>query len=160
MGLFNNIKFPYFTSQQLNLDWLLDKVKHILDFIPDDSGDRGDVLTRTDSGADWKTIGEVFGDTNWDTQQGSSIHFRNKSGYVTLLFDGSTATQFRGSADWEVVGLLAPAVRPSMNVFFPLGAGGHQNDIKGAGYVAPDGSIGIYFPEACTNIGGSVTYPL
>ena len=51
------IQFPFFTMQQLNLDWFLDKVKTILKFMPIDSGEAGDVLQRTADGASWLPLG-------------------------------------------------------------------------------------------------------
>lgn len=49
------IRFPFFTMQQLNLDWLMEKIKEILDFMPLE-GDAGDVLVRSDDNmsAEWK----------------------------------------------------------------------------------------------------------
>ena len=43
---------PYTSMQELNLDWLLTKVKNILRFVPDD-GYVGQILRRTASGAEW-----------------------------------------------------------------------------------------------------------
>ena len=45
-------KAPYTSLQELNLDWLLTKVKNILRFVPDD-GYVGQILRRTSSGAEW-----------------------------------------------------------------------------------------------------------
>ena len=42
-------KLPYSTMQQLNLDWILDRIRR---FLPD-TGTRGQVLTRTKDGAAW-----------------------------------------------------------------------------------------------------------
>lgn len=56
MGWFDNIRFPYFNQQQLNLDWLLDAVKNALNLLPDDSGDNGDVLTKTSDGTAWEPL--------------------------------------------------------------------------------------------------------
>ena len=44
--------FPYPNMQELNLDWILTKVKNILRFVPDD-GAVGQILRRTRSGAEW-----------------------------------------------------------------------------------------------------------
>lgn len=53
MGMFDNIRFPYFNLQQLNLDWLLNEVKRIAGFMPQD-GNVGDILTRKSDGAAWE----------------------------------------------------------------------------------------------------------
>ncbi len=53
------IQFPFFTMQQLNLDWILDKLKTILKFMPIDSGNVGDVLQRNADGAAWMPLGGV-----------------------------------------------------------------------------------------------------
>ena len=43
---------PFTTMQELNLDWILTKIKNILRFVPDD-GSVGQILRRTRSGAEW-----------------------------------------------------------------------------------------------------------
>lgn len=43
---------PFTTMQELNLDWILTKIKNILRFVPDD-GAVGQILRRTPSGAEW-----------------------------------------------------------------------------------------------------------
>ena len=53
MAFFDNIKFPFFTMQELNLDWLLKEVKRIAGFMPQ-GGNVGDVLTRKSDGAEWE----------------------------------------------------------------------------------------------------------
>lgn len=53
MAFFDNIKFPFFTLQELNLDWLLTEVKRIAGFMPQD-GNVGDILTRKSDGAAWE----------------------------------------------------------------------------------------------------------
>lgn len=45
-------EFPYFNMQQLNLDWVIDKIKGMLSFLPDD-GAVGQILRRTADGAEW-----------------------------------------------------------------------------------------------------------
>lgn len=46
------IEFPFFNMQQLNLDWIIDKIKGMLSFLPDD-GTVGQILRRTADGAEW-----------------------------------------------------------------------------------------------------------
>ena len=43
---------PYTSMQELNLDWILTKVKNIIRFVPDD-GAVGQILRRTAHGAEW-----------------------------------------------------------------------------------------------------------
>ncbi len=50
--MFGQKFFPYSTLQELNLDWILTKVKNILRFVPDD-GYVGQILRRTKDGAEW-----------------------------------------------------------------------------------------------------------
>lgn len=50
--MLNNIFQPYHTMQEINLDWILTKVKNILRFVPDD-GSVGQILRRTAHGAEW-----------------------------------------------------------------------------------------------------------
>lgn len=63
MGMFDNIRFPYFNLQQLNLDWLLNEVKRIAGFMPQD-GNVGDILTRKSDGAAWEQPAAVQVDIN------------------------------------------------------------------------------------------------
>lgn len=59
MAWFDNIRFPYFNMQQLNLDWLLDKVRG---FLPknDDQAVAGDIIVRQADGSSmWETPGSV-----------------------------------------------------------------------------------------------------
>lgn len=60
MGWFDRARFPYFNMQELNLDWLLSKVKQLAGFLPED-GAAGQVLTRTGEGAEWKDPAEGSG---------------------------------------------------------------------------------------------------
>lgn len=55
MSLFNGIKWPYATMQQLNLDWILTEIKRVLGFFPED-GNPGTVLMKTDDGAAWEEL--------------------------------------------------------------------------------------------------------
>ena len=53
-------KLPYSTMQQLNLDWILDRIRR---FLPD-TGTKGQVLTRTKDGAAWQDVSAVAGSVN------------------------------------------------------------------------------------------------
>ena len=53
-------KLPYSTMQQLNLDWILDRIRR---FLPD-NGTKGQVLTRTKDGAAWQDVSAVAGSVN------------------------------------------------------------------------------------------------
>lgn len=44
--------WPYSTMQQINLDWLLEKIKGLLPFLPN-NGTAGQILRRTATGAEW-----------------------------------------------------------------------------------------------------------
>ena len=63
MAFFDNIHFPFFTMQELNLDWILKELKRIAGFMPQD-GNPGDVLTRKSDGAAWEHPGAVNIDIN------------------------------------------------------------------------------------------------
>ena len=52
------IKFPFFNSQELNLDWIMLKLKEILKFMPL-NGNIGDVLQRKADGAAWESISAI-----------------------------------------------------------------------------------------------------
>lgn len=58
MGMFDNIKFPFLTHQQLNLDWILTEIKRVMGFFPE-SGDPGTVLMKTEDGAAWEELAAV-----------------------------------------------------------------------------------------------------
>lgn len=53
MGLFNGIKFPYLNTQELNLDWIMTRIKELMGFMPED-GNVGDILMRNADGASWE----------------------------------------------------------------------------------------------------------
>lgn len=58
MSMFDNIKFPFLTHQQLNLDWILNEIKRVMGFFPE-SGDPGTVLMKTEDGASWEELAAV-----------------------------------------------------------------------------------------------------
>ena len=58
MGLFDGIKFPFLTEQQLNLDWILHEIRRVMGFFPE-SGDPGTVLMKTEDGTAWEELAAV-----------------------------------------------------------------------------------------------------
>lgn len=56
------IKFPFLNGQQLNLDWIMQQLRAILNFMPIDQGAVGDVLQRGTSGATWQPLTSVVYD--------------------------------------------------------------------------------------------------
>ncbi len=58
MGLFDGIKFPFLTEQQMNLDWILHEIKRVMGFFPE-SGDPGTVLMKTEDGTAWEELAAV-----------------------------------------------------------------------------------------------------
>lgn len=58
MAFWDNIHFPYFTYQQLNLDWILTELKRVAGFMPQD-GNVGDFLVRKAEGAAWEPLEAV-----------------------------------------------------------------------------------------------------
>lgn len=60
MSLFNwnGVRFPGFTMQQLNLDWILTEIKRVLGFFPED-GNPGTVLMKTEEGTAWEELAAV-----------------------------------------------------------------------------------------------------
>lgn len=58
MSMFDNIKFPFLTHQQLNLDWILNEIKRVMGFFPE-SGDPGTVLMKTEDGTAWEELAAV-----------------------------------------------------------------------------------------------------
>lgn len=58
MSMFDNIKFPFLTHQQLNLDWILNEIKRVMGFFPEE-GDPGTVLMKTEDGTSWEELAAV-----------------------------------------------------------------------------------------------------
>lgn len=56
------IKFPFLNGQQLNLDWIMQQLRAILNFMPIDQGAVGDVLQRGTKGATWQPLTSVVYD--------------------------------------------------------------------------------------------------
>ena len=65
------IKFPFFNMQEFNLDWLMVQFKKMLQFMPIDSGNIGDVLQRNADGAAWEALPAVVLDIDGLTAEPS-----------------------------------------------------------------------------------------
>ena len=52
------IKYPFPDMQQLNLDWILSRLKAIMKFLPP-GGAVGQILRRTSTGAEWCDEGSL-----------------------------------------------------------------------------------------------------
>ena len=63
------VRFPFFTMQEFNLDWLMVQFKKMLQFMPIDSGHIGDVLQRNAQGAAWEPPASVVLDIHSLTQE-------------------------------------------------------------------------------------------
>ena len=71
--MLGNILPPYHSLQELNLDWILTKVKDMLRFLPDD-GTVGQILRRTAHGAEWSDEQGAGGSvTSVNGQQGAVV---------------------------------------------------------------------------------------
>lgn len=70
---FNGNFQPFHTLQELNLDWILTKIKGMLRFLPDD-GVSGQILRRTPDGAEWSD----------ETTGGNVDSVNGKTGVVVL----------------------------------------------------------------------------
>ena len=57
MSLFG-ARFPYFSMQELNLDWFLAEIKRIMGWFPE-SGNAGQVLMKTEDGTKWEDLEAV-----------------------------------------------------------------------------------------------------
>ena len=86
------LQFPFFTMQQLNLDWLLEKFKTILNFMPIDSGNVGDVLQRNADGAEWQPLGSATLDINGMTAKSPVASSDEVPIYDTVAQENKKAT--------------------------------------------------------------------
>ena len=108
MGMFDNIRFPYFNLQQLNLDWILNEVKRIAGFMPQD-GNVGDILTRKSDGAAWEQPAAVQVDI--DGLPGDTQIMDNDE----LIFYDVSAQANRKIKPPDLMDSMASNAYPSMN---------------------------------------------
>ena len=141
--MLGNILPPYHTLQELNLDWILTKVKNMLRFLPDD-GAVGQILRRTQTGAEWSdeqggggAVDSVNGQTGTvvldkndiglgnvdDVQQYSASNpppypvtsVNSQTGAVSLSIPDSTSDLVNDSGFVDAAGAAAAAPVQSVN---------------------------------------------
>lgn len=96
------IKFPFTTLQQLNLDWIMQQLKKILDFMPM-NGSAGDVLQRNVDGAAWTPLPAVSMD----------IHLLNAADDISPadelpIYDASTQSNKKVTVTELLAGVDSP----------------------------------------------------
>lgn len=131
--MLGNILPPYHSLQELNLDWILTKVKNILRFVPDD-GAVGQILRRTAHGAEWSDEQGAGGSvTSVNGQQGAVVltaadvgalpdsyvapvtSVNGQTGAVSLSIPDSTSDLVNDSGFVDAAGAAAAAPVQSVN---------------------------------------------
>lgn len=131
--MLGNILPPYHSLQELNLDWILTKVKNILRFVPDD-GAVGQILRRTAHGAEWSDEQGAGGSvTSVNGQQGAVVltaadvgalpdsytapvtSVNGQTGAVSLSIPDSTSDLVNDSGFVNAAGAAAAAPVQSVN---------------------------------------------
>ena len=129
--MFNRITGPYASMQELNLDWILGKIKNMLRFLPDD-GIVGQVLRRTAHGAEWSDesssgVSSVNGQTGDVVLDASDVgalpdsytapvtSVNGQTGAVSLTIPDSTSDLVNDSGFVDAAGAAAAAPVQSVN---------------------------------------------
>ena len=100
------VEFPYFNMQQLNLDWVIDKIKGMLSFLPDD-GAVGQILRRTADGAEWSdetsdSVESVNGKTGAVVLDADDIMMNNNESVEDSVSDLKSALyKAKSNPTWE-----------------------------------------------------------
>ena len=101
------IKFPFTSLQQFNLDWIMQQLHKILDFMPL-NGVAGDVLQRTVDGAAWQPIAAVSMDIH-------SLNASSPDGADEIpIYDNDLAGNYKVTVQ-DVLDLVPPAPVDSVN---------------------------------------------
>ena len=115
--MLGNILPPYHSLQELNLDWILTKVKNILRFVPDD-GAVGQILRRTQYGAEWSDEQGAGGSvTSVNGQQGAVVLDAADVGALpaSTVIPDSTSDLINDSGFVNAAGAAAAAPVQSVN---------------------------------------------
>lgn len=127
-------RFPYSSMQEINLDWILSKVRNILRFVPDD-GAVGQVLRRTQHGAEWSDEQGAGGSvTSVNGMQGAVVLDAADVGALpdTTVIPDSTSDLINDSGYVDAAGAAAAAPVQSVN-----GQTGNVVISAGAGWDTP-----------------------
>ena len=101
------IKFPFTSLQQFNLDWIMQQLHKILDFMPL-NGVAGDVLQRTVDGAAWQPIAAISMDIH-------SLNVSSPDGADEIpIYDNDLAGNYKVTVQ-DVLDLVPPAPVDSVN---------------------------------------------
>ena len=139
--MLGNILPPYHSLQELNLDWILTKVKNILRFVPDD-GAVGQILRRTAYGAEWSDEQGAGGSvTSVNGQQGAVVLDAADVGALpaSTVIPDSTSDLINDSGFVNAAGAAAAA--PVQSVNGQTGAVVLQGDIDFMTFTAPSTSF-------------------
>ena len=131
--MLGNILPPYHSLQELNLDWILTKIKNMLRFLPDD-GAVGQVLRRTPHGAEWSDEQGAGGSvTSVNGMQGAVVlgaadvgalpdtytapvdSVNGQTGTVVLSIPSDTSDLTNGAGFVDAAGAAAAAPVQSVN---------------------------------------------
>lgn len=131
--MLSNKFFPYSSMQEINLDWILTKIKNILRFVPDD-GAVGQILRRTAHGAAWSdeqgaggSVTSVNGQTGTvvltasdvgalpDTYTAPVDSVNGQTGAVVLSIPTDTGDLTNGAGFVNAAGAAAAAPVQSVN---------------------------------------------
>ena len=172
---------PFTTMQELNLDWILTKIKNILRFVPDD-GAVGQILRRTPSGAEWSNeqggggaVNSVNGQTGDvvltaadvgalpDTYVAPVTSVNGQTGAVALTIPDSTSDLVNDSGFVDAAGAAAAAPVQSVNgqtgsvsLTIPDSTSDLVND---SGFVNSAGAAAAAPVQSVNGQTGSVTVP-
>ena len=103
--MLSNKFFPYSSMQEINLDWILTKVKNLMRFLPDD-GSVGQILRRTAHGAEW---------SNEQGGGGAVTSVNGQTGDVVLSIPDSTSDLINDSGFVDAAGAAAAAPVQKVN---------------------------------------------
>ena len=157
--MLGNILPPYHSLQELNLDWILTKIKNILRFVPDD-GAVGQILRRTPHGAEWSDEQGAGGSvTSVNGMQGAVVLDAADVGALpdSTVIPDSTSDLINDAGFVDAAGAAAAA--PVQSVNGQTGTGVLDADDVGAlpdTYTAPVTSVNGQTGAVVIPTGGNV----
>lgn len=177
--MLGNIFQPFTSMQELNLDWILTKIKNMLRFLPDD-GAVGQILRRTAHGAEWSDEQGAGGSvTSVNGMQGAVVLDASDVGALpdSTVIPDSTSDLINDSGFVDSAGAAAAAPVQSVNgqtgdVVLPIAPVTSVNGQTGAvvldaddvgalpdSYVAPvtsvngqNGAVSLSIPDSTSDL--------